>query len=134
MYKIITDIFRTDKPEETKATVTLEVEKPKSLEELFNAAVKSQVKQRVARDVKEALSLLCYSDEVIKQTQEAMDEYGTGRFDYQTQSEIKGKYPKASMDRQRYNENPYYLSLPFKFLLLVDKLSQELMEKYDAND
>jgi hypothetical protein len=134
MFKIITDIFRTDKPEETKATVTIEVEKPKSLEELFNTAVKEQVKRQVSRDVEKALSLLCYSDEVIKQTQEAMDEYGIGQFTSETQAEISGKYPKARVGMNHYSETPYYFSLPFDLNLLVDKLSQELMEKYDAND
>ena len=123
MIKFIVNLIKGDSTEDT--SVSLETKVIKTKKELFDDAVKEVMIRNIEKDVGDALIDLCYTEEEIKQTEEAASKQKEG----QTFASLCIEYPKAITQTLRMSSGGsevFYLL--FSFQLLKRKLAEEALD------
>ena len=123
MIKFIVNLIKGDSTEDT--SVSLETKVIKTKKELFDDAVKEVMIRNIEKDVGDALIDLCYTEEEIKQTEEAARKHEEG----QTFHALCIEYPKAITQTSRGTYADEFFHLLFSFTLLKRKLSKEALNE-----
>jgi len=126
MIKMITKIFK-ERGRIQESEVTIEVTVPEETREtIFDAAVAQVVDTQLREALTKSLCMLCWSPEEIKQTEEAIAEYGTS-FGTHLKAEVRLKYPKIYWNAYPYYDELGITQLKEKFELerLVDNLVKQ---------
>ena len=127
MIKFVTKLLKGNNPWETKVTLTPVIQPSKK--DMFDTAVKHVIYDNAFNDVSNALSELCYNDDVIKDTRAALsyleDNSISPVFDEMNRKERKyiiTNYPLVNFTKKT-NFLGSEVGVPFKEQLLIKRLT-----------
>lgn len=121
---ILRKIFNKDKPEDT--AVSLEVVKPKSSKKVYDEAVAQVIKEKMRGDLSNQLIEMCYTTEQVRDTNQAIEKYGSRPSEEQLYYLFK-EFPKAIQGINR-GWGSGEVVLNFNYTLFLDKLLERCDE------
>ncbi|GEM_PF-6077220 len=128
MFKFIFNILREKgKVEDGFVEVEFETQTKETREEAFEKAVQQVLDEQIKEQIRKKLTHLCYSPEVVEQTEKALVKFKGNLSSTYEEDEVRKEFPKANFYTPMFGFR--CIGLKFNENLLVERLA----EMYNAS-